>query len=160
MQKSAQENAKIDENFQQDRFLGKTISASELISELKSSSSRWIKSKGDQHRSFCWQSGYGGFSVSRPNVQGVIEYISKQKEHHKTISFRDELLAMLQRAQIDYDEKYLWDQKCRPYRTQDRPPLLPRPPLRSDLGYDIAALRALRNAKLLACSPPIKKAGY
>ncbi len=89
--------------------LGKTISVSELVSELKSSSSRWIKSKGDQHRLFCWQAGYGGFSVSRPNVEGVIEYISKQKEHHQKISFQDEFLAMLQRAKVDYDEKYLWD---------------------------------------------------
>ena len=89
--------------------LGKTISASELVSELKSSSSKWIKSKGDRHRLFCWQAGYGGFSVSRPNVQGVIEYISKQKEHHQKISFQDEFLAMLQRAQVEYDEKYLWD---------------------------------------------------
>ena len=88
---------------------GRTISISELIAELKASSSRWIKAKGDKYHTFCWQGGYGVFSVSRPSIEGAIKYIAKQKEHHKTISFRDEFLAMLQRAKIEYDEKYLWD---------------------------------------------------
>ncbi len=89
--------------------LGRTISASELIAELKSSSSRWIKSKGDKYHTFSWQGGYGAFSVSRPSIHGALEYISKQKERHKTLSFKDELLAMLQRAKIEYKEEYLWD---------------------------------------------------
>lgn len=86
-----------------------TISASKLISDLKSNSSRWIKTKGDQYRNFSWQNGYGAFSVSRPNIQGAIRYIAKQKEHHKTITFQDEFLAMLKRAELKYDERYLWD---------------------------------------------------
>jgi putative transposase len=89
--------------------LGKTLPISKLISEVKSSSSRWIKTKGDHYRDFAWQGGYGGFSVSRPSIEGVKRYLSRQKEHHKTVTFKEELLAMLQRAQIPYDEKYLWD---------------------------------------------------
>jgi putative transposase len=89
--------------------LGKTITVSDLISKLKSSSSQWIKTKHEKHRHFCWQNGFGAFSVSRPIIDGAIKYISNQKEHHKTISFKEELLAMLGRAQIEYDEKYLWD---------------------------------------------------
>ncbi len=89
--------------------LGKTIPISKLISEMKSSSSRWIKTKGDHYRDFAWQGGYGVFSVSRPNLEGAKKYLSHQKKHHKTVTFKEELLAMLQRAQIPYDEKYLWD---------------------------------------------------
>ena len=89
--------------------LGKTITFSKLISEMKSSSSRWIKSKGNQYRDFAWQSGYGGFSVSRSSLEGAKNYLSSQKEHHKTVTFKEELLIMLQKAQIPYDEKYLWD---------------------------------------------------
>ncbi len=89
--------------------LGRTISISELISELKSSSSRWIKTKGDQYRHFSWQGGYGAFSVSSPIINGVIKYISNQKEHHKTLSFKEEFIGMLKRSHIDYEEKFLWD---------------------------------------------------
>ncbi len=90
-------------------LLGKTISTSDLLSEIKSSSSRWIKTKDDKYRSFCWQGGYAAFSVSRPNHEGAVRYVAKQKEHHRTMSFKDELLEMLKRAKIPYDEKYLWD---------------------------------------------------
>jgi len=89
--------------------LGRTISVSKLISELKSSSSRWVKTKGDKYRYFCWQDGYGAFSVSRPIIDSAINYISNQKEHHKTETFKEEFIRMLQRAKIDYDEKYLWN---------------------------------------------------
>lgn len=90
-------------------LLGRTITLSKLISEMKSSSSRWIKTKGNQYSKFAWQSGYGAFSVSRPNLNGAMKYLTKQKEHHKTIPFKEELLTMLKRAQIKYDESYLWD---------------------------------------------------
>jgi len=89
--------------------LGRVISTSKLISEVKSSSSQWIKTKGDQYCDFAWQGGYGAFSVSRPSIEAVTKYLSSQKEHHKKVSYKDELLAMLQRARISYDEKYLWD---------------------------------------------------
>ncbi len=89
--------------------LGKTISFSDLISELKSNSSRWIKAQGKEYDQFYWQRGYGIFSVSRPNIETAAAYISRQKEHHKTISFKDEFLSMLKRSQMTYDETYLWD---------------------------------------------------
>jgi REP element-mobilizing transposase RayT len=89
--------------------LGRTITISNLISEMKSNSSRWIKSKGQDFINFAWQGGYGVFSVSRPSLEGAKRYLASQKEHHKTVTFKDELIAMLKRAQITYDEKYLWD---------------------------------------------------
>jgi putative transposase len=90
-------------------LLGRTITVSKLISEIKSSSSRWIKAKHSQYHDFTWQGGYGVFSVSRSNIDGVIKYIGLQKVHHKNVTFKDELLAMLKRAQLTFDEKYLWD---------------------------------------------------
>lgn len=89
--------------------LGKGIPISKLISEIKSNSSRWIKTKGDYYHEFAWQGGYGVFSVSRLGLEGAKKYLSSQKEHHKTVTFKEEFLAMLQRAEIPHDEKYLWD---------------------------------------------------
>ena len=89
--------------------LGKTMPISKLISEIKSNSSRWIKTKGDHYRDFAWQGGYGVFSLSRPSLEGAKKYLSSQKEHHTKVSFKEEFLEMLKRAQISYDEKYLWD---------------------------------------------------
>ena len=66
--------------------LGRTLSVSKLIEELKSQSSRWIKTKGPQYRDFAWQNGYGCFSVSRSNVESAIKYIANQKEHHKKLN--------------------------------------------------------------------------
>ncbi|MDP1879867.1 MAG: IS200/IS605 family transposase [Parachlamydiaceae bacterium] len=89
--------------------LSKEVTYSDLIADLKANSSRWIKSKGEKFQHFSWQSGYGAFSVSRSMVDRVIHYINNQKEHHKKYSFKEELLLMLKRAKIKYDEKYLWD---------------------------------------------------
>ncbi len=90
-------------------LLGKTIPISKLISEVKTSSSRWLKTKGNQYRDFSWQNGYGAFSVSRPSINGAIKYVASQKNHHKKVTFKEEFLLMLDRAKIKYDEKYLWD---------------------------------------------------
>jgi putative transposase len=89
--------------------LGKTIAISKLISEIKSNSSRWLKAKGREYQEFSWQNGYGGFSVSRSNLEKAKGYLLSQKEHHKKMTFKEELVMFLQQAGISYDEKYLWD---------------------------------------------------
>jgi REP element-mobilizing transposase RayT len=89
--------------------LSRTISVSDLIRDLKANSSRWIKSKGSDYNEFCWQGGFGVFSLSRRNLDGAICYLDGQKDHHKTVTFKEELIAMLKRAKISFDEKYLWD---------------------------------------------------
>ena len=58
---------------------------------------------------FSWQGGYAAFAVSESNVRGVMRYIAEQPEHHKTHTFKEELLAILQEHGVDYDERYLWD---------------------------------------------------
>ena len=58
---------------------------------------------------FAWQRGYGVFSVSESNVKTVKKYILNQEEHHKTITFQDEFRLFLQKYNIEYDEKYVWE---------------------------------------------------
>lgn len=80
-----------------------------LVQELKQSSSKWIKSKGYQYQNFYWQEGYGIFSVSPGNVDKVSSYIKGQESHHKQLRFKDEFRMFLQRYDVEYDERFLWD---------------------------------------------------
>jgi len=90
-------------------LLSKRIALITLLEELKSHSSKWIKTKSDTLKNFYWQDGYGAFSVNPSEVDVVIKYIEDQHEHHKKISFQDEYLAFLKKYQVEYDERYLWD---------------------------------------------------
>ena len=79
----------------------------DVMRELKSESSAWI------HRElgfagFAWQEGYGGFTVSASIIEKVRTYVLTQEEHHRTITFQEEYVAMLQRGFVEYDERYLW----------------------------------------------------
>lgn len=58
---------------------------------------------------FAWQGGYAGFSVSQSNLEQVKEHIVRQEEHHRKISFQDELRMLLRKHQLDWDERYVWD---------------------------------------------------
>ena len=82
---------------------------SDMFRDVKSISSDWIHTKGPLYRSFAWQSGYGVFSVSESAVQRVMTYIEGQPEHHRTTTFEDELLALLERHGIEYDRQYVFD---------------------------------------------------
>lgn len=79
---------------------------SELMRHVKTRSSRWMhKSRGVS--AFAWQVGYGVFSVSQSQAEGVKAYIRRQPEHHAKRSFREELVALLKAHEVEYDEKYL-----------------------------------------------------
>jgi len=86
-----------------------TISLSEAMKFIKANSSRWAGEKRKGHKSFGWQTGYGAFSVSKSNIPNVIKYIDTQEEHHRKISFQEELIAFLKRHGIEYDERYIWE---------------------------------------------------
>lgn len=90
-------------------MLSKKITLEKFLQELKSHSSKWIKEKGDPFYNFFWQDGYGAFSVSPSHVAGVVEYISNQHEHHLNVTFKEEFLRILERDNVEYDERYLWD---------------------------------------------------
>ncbi len=83
-----------------------TYPLADFMRELKKASSRWVHETIGV-RSFAWQEGYAAFTVSTPARESVRRYIAKQEEHHQTTSFKDELVALLIRAGIDYDPKFL-----------------------------------------------------
>lgn len=88
--------------------LSATKSVSEMVGKVKGSSSKWIHDTFPDRADFAWQRGYGAFSVSQSQIARVTAYIERQKLHHATVSFRDELLELLRRHGIAPDEKYLW----------------------------------------------------
>ncbi len=89
--------------------LSKTIAPCKFVGDIKAHSSRWIKDKHASCVDFSWQSGYGAFSVSQSVSGSVVEYIARQKEHHKRKTFQEEYRGLLDLHGIEYDEKYLWD---------------------------------------------------
>jgi len=90
-------------------LLSKNLMLAKLLEEVKSHSSKWVKTKGGLYKNFYWQDGYGAFSVNPSEVDAVIDYISKQKEHHVKRSFQDEYRAFLKKYRVEYDERYVWD---------------------------------------------------
>ncbi len=89
--------------------ISKKIALCNLIEKVKSSSSKWIKTKGKKYENFYWQSGYGSFSVGQTDIHLVEKYIKNQKNHHSKKSFMDEYLEFLEENKVKYDLKYLWD---------------------------------------------------
>jgi len=87
----------------------RTITVADIVKELKRGSSVWLKSNGSELANFSWQSGYGVFSIGQSQVDDVRAYIAGQEEHHRKISFQDELRRLLQRYEIAFDERYVWD---------------------------------------------------
>ncbi len=63
------------------------------------------KNKGSEFYDFYWQHGYAAFSVGQKGIDNVIAYISNQKEHHKTLSFIDEIRDMFNKLGLDFDER-------------------------------------------------------
>lgn len=89
--------------------LSRAMSVAKLIEEIKTSSSKWIKTKGHRYSNFSWQSGYGAFSVGQSQLGDLRNYIIHQLEHHARVSFQDEFRKLLERYEIPYDEQYVWD---------------------------------------------------
>ncbi len=87
--------------------LSRTKSVAQVIEKVKTSTSKWVKTKGA--RDFAWQSGYGAFSVGSGEADRIAAYIRNQEEHHRKVTFQDELRGLLREAGMDFDERYLWD---------------------------------------------------
>ena len=86
--------------------LPKTMALTDFVRNIKANSSKWIKTLDCYYAPFCWQDGYGAFSVSPSLLDKTINYIRKQEEHHRKRSFHDEYKSFLERYNISYDEKY------------------------------------------------------
>jgi putative transposase len=88
---------------------GRTITQAEWVKEVKRVSNGWLKELGRDFADFQWQGGYADFSVSQSNLEQVKEYIAGQEEHHREMTFQDEVRALLRRHEIAFDERYVWD---------------------------------------------------
>jgi REP element-mobilizing transposase RayT len=89
--------------------LSRTVSVSQVVEDVKKSSSKWIKTQGSMFSSFSWQSGYGAFAVSEAKVAIVRAYIADQREHHRKKTFQEEYRQFLEKHNIVFDERYVWD---------------------------------------------------
>ncbi|PQA95191.1 transposase [Chryseobacterium shigense] len=90
-------------------LLSRKIALMKLVQEIKAHSSKWMKTKGSQYENFFWQDGYGAFSVGRNEVNRVINYIKNQRYHHQQQKFKDEMIDLLEKHDVEYHEKYIWD---------------------------------------------------
>ena len=82
---------------------------SDLVRDIKAGSSKFINEKKWTNEKFNWQEGYGAFSYSKSSVDSVVKYILNQEEHHKNKTFKNEYLDFLEKFEIEYDSKYLFD---------------------------------------------------
>lgn len=84
------------------------IAISDLVRDIKANSSSFIKEKGFI-KDFSWQTGFGAFSYSKSQAKNVVNYILNQPEHHKKRAFKQEYIEFLEKFEIEYDEKYLFE---------------------------------------------------
>ncbi len=84
-----------------------TICLADFVKDIKTGASKWIKTQKIFPEFRHWQEGYGAFTLAIDGKDALIEYIKNQEEHHRQISFREELQELLKKASIDFDEKYL-----------------------------------------------------
>ena len=82
---------------------------SDLMRDIKCSTSNFINEKRFIKGVFSWQEGNGAFTYSRSQLDQVYQYILKQEEHHHSRTFKEEYLGLLQKFEINYDDKYLFD---------------------------------------------------
>jgi REP element-mobilizing transposase RayT len=83
-------------------------SVSNLLKDIKESSSRWINNKRMVRGRFSWQAGFGAFSYSHSQIDSVVNYIKNQEQHHKKKKFREEYLEFLNEFNVPYDERYIF----------------------------------------------------
>jgi len=90
--------------------LSPTIAVSDMLRLIKTNSSKWVNERPAAAGRFEWQTGYAAFSVSESQVPTVRQYIQRQREHHRERTFREEFLGLLRKHNIDFDERYLFEE--------------------------------------------------
>lgn len=89
--------------------LNPSASVADVMEMVKANSSKWINENHFVKGKFEWQRGYGCFTYSRSQRDSVIRYLMDQENHHKSITFREEYLELLNKNEIQYDERYLFE---------------------------------------------------
>ena len=89
--------------------ISRTITVADLVEQVKTASSKWVKAEAANGKDFSWQWGYGCFSVGPKDLDTLVAYIDGQREHHKKHTFQEEFRMLLKKYGIDFDEAYVWD---------------------------------------------------
>ena len=84
-----------------------TLAISDILRTIKTNSSKWIHQTFEDLQAFGWQDGYAAFTVSRSAMPDVVRYIQGQEEHHKRLTFQEELKVLLRKHGIEFDERFL-----------------------------------------------------
>ena len=85
------------------------ITVSEIAGKVKANSSGWVHREFPGRQTFAWQTGYAAFTVSHSQKQSMLDYIANQEEHHRKLSFKEELIAFLKKHEIQNDERYIFE---------------------------------------------------
>ena len=83
-------------------------SVSDVMRDLKANSSGWMHDVLPDASDFSWQRGFGAFTVSTSQVEGVKRYIAEQQIHHAEREFQDEFVSLLRKNEVEFDSNYLW----------------------------------------------------
>jgi putative transposase len=86
-----------------------SMAIADLVRDIKNSSSKFINEKKFLKGKFVWQEGYGAFSYAHSQIDNVYQYIDNQEEHHKKKTFREEYFDFLQKFEVEFNEKYLFE---------------------------------------------------
>ncbi|MFZ1581125.1 MAG: IS200/IS605 family transposase [Saprospiraceae bacterium] len=86
-----------------------SMAISDLVRDIKNNSSKFINEQNLIKGKFSWQEGYGAFSYAHSQIENVFQYIANQEEHHKKETFQEEYLDLLEKFDIEFNEKYLFD---------------------------------------------------
>jgi REP element-mobilizing transposase RayT len=89
--------------------LSRITTTAKLVEELKTSSSKWLKTQSTALAAFAWQRGYAAFSVGPSDLAALRNYIDTQEQHHHKQTFEEELRAFLAKYGLEHDERYMWD---------------------------------------------------
>lgn len=86
-----------------------SMAVSDLIRDVKNSTSNFINEQKWISGRFAWQEGYGAFSYAHSQVETVYNYILNQEEHHRKRTFREEYLEFLEKFQVPYEDRFLFE---------------------------------------------------
>jgi putative transposase len=85
------------------------IAVSDALRDIKTNSSKWVHETYPNLHKFAWQDGFAAFTVSKSQVEPVRQYIRDQKSHHQKTDYKFELVSLLEKHDVEYDERYIWD---------------------------------------------------
>jgi len=86
-----------------------SMAISDLVRDIKNNSSNFINNNDWIKGKFQWQEGYGAFSYGHSQIENVYNYILNQEQHHKKKTFRQEYLEFLEKFEVPYEERYLFE---------------------------------------------------